>query len=81
MAEIIKVIPVKDKDEAIYVVASLGDKYQLQPTDPDNTLDLSNENLHVFYDADTQTVTLETNDTGSTEEYLKELLIAFPTLF
>jgi hypothetical protein len=81
MAEIIKQIPVKNKSAAIDLVNNLIDKYQLIATDPDNMLDVSNERLHVFYDSDSQTVTIETNDKDSLEEYLKELLAEFPTLF
>ena len=81
MAEMIKQIPVKDKAAAIDVVNSLTDKYQLIATDPENMLDVSNEKLHVFYDSDSQTITIETNDKGSLEEYLKELFAEFPTLF
>jgi hypothetical protein len=77
----IKQIPVKDKSEAIDVMNSLIDKYQLIATDPDNMLDVSNETLHVFYDSDSQTVTIEDNDKDSLREYWKELLAEFPTLF
>ena len=77
----IKQIPVKDKAAAIDVMNSLIDKYQLIATDPDNMLDVSNEELHVFYDSDSQTVTIEHNDKDSLREYWKELLAEFPTLF
>jgi hypothetical protein len=81
MAEIIKKIPVKNKEEAIRVTDALTEKYQLVLTDPNNSLDASNPQLHVFYDAETKLVVVETNDAHSTEAYIKELLVDFPTFF
>jgi hypothetical protein len=81
MAEIIKEIPVKDKETAVRVMDQLAEKYQLTPTDPDNTLDVSNERFHVYYDAEKNTVIIETNDSHSVGEYLKELIADFPVFF
>jgi hypothetical protein len=81
MAELIKKIPVKSISEAVNVVSRLADKYHLVPGDPDNILDVSNENLHVFYDDGAKAVLLETNDQNSITEYLKELVAEFPTFF
>ena len=52
MAVILKEIPVKDKEEAIRITDGLTEKYQLLPTDPDNSLDISNEKFHIYYDAE-----------------------------
>jgi hypothetical protein len=81
MSKIIKLISVSDKSEAEMVINNLMTKYRLTAEDPENILDVSNDKLHVFYDSDSQTVTLETNDQGSLEEYLKELAAEFPTFF
>jgi hypothetical protein len=81
MAEIIKEILVKNKEEAINLTDQLTEKYQLIPTDPDNSLDVSNEKIHVFYDADKSRVVVETNDAHSVGEYLKELIADFPVFF
>ncbi len=81
MAEIIKTIPVSGKEQAIRVMNALTDKYDLILTDPDNSLDTSNEKFHAYYDADRQRITIETNDADSVGEHLKELLADFPTFF
>ena len=81
MAEIIKEILVRNKEEAINLTDQLTEKYQLIPTDPDNSLDVSNEKIHVFYDADKSRVVVETNDAHSVREYLKELIADFPIFF
>ena len=81
MAEIIKEIPVKDKETAIRITDQLTEKYRLAPTDPDNTLDISNERFHVYYDAEKSMVIIETNDSHSVAEYLKELIADFPVFF
>ena len=81
MADKITTLHVTGKQAAIDLIARLALKYKLKPTDPDNVLDMTGGKLHAFYDSATQTVTVETNDTGSAEEYLKELLMDFPTLF
>jgi hypothetical protein len=81
MAEIIKSIPVSGKEEAVSVMNALTDKYQLVLTDPDNSLDASSEKLHAYYDADSGIITIETNDSESVGERLKELLMDFPTFF
>jgi hypothetical protein len=81
MAQIIKEIPVSDKEEAIRFTNLLTEKYQLISTDPDNSLDISNERIHIYYDADRSMVIVETNDAHSAGEYLKEMMADFPTFF
>ena len=81
MAVILKEIPVKDKDEAIRITGGFTEKYQLLPTDPDNSLDISNEKFHIYYDAEESQVIIETNDAHSVWEYLKELIADFPIFF
>ena len=81
MAEIIKEIPVKDKETVIRITDQLTEKYRLAPTYPDNTLDISNERFHVYYDAEKSMVIIETNDSHSVAEYLKELIADFPVFF
>jgi hypothetical protein len=81
MAETITTLRVSSKQAAIDLIARLALKYKLKPTDPDNVLDMSGDQLHAFYDSDSQSVTVETSDTGTREEYFKELLMEFPTFF
>ncbi len=81
MSKIIKTIQVPDKEQAIIVVNALGEKYDLKPTDPENTLDISNKHFNVYYDAEDSTVKMATLHENHTEEYIKELLIGFPTFF
>jgi hypothetical protein len=81
MAQIIKEIPVSDKEEAIRLTNLLTEKYQLISTDPDNSLDISNEKIHVYYDAEKSVVIVETNDAHSAGEHLKELIADFPIFF
>jgi hypothetical protein len=81
MSKIIKAIPVTDKEQALEVVNTLGEKYNLKPTDPENILDISNENFNVYYDAEESAVKMVTLNDEDTEEYIKELLISFPTFF
>ena len=81
MAVILKEIPVKDKDEAIRITDGFTEKYQLIQTDPDNSLDISNEKFHIYYDAERRLVVIETNDAHSVREHLKELIADFPVFF
>lgn len=81
MAVILKEIPVKDKAEAVRITDSFTEKYQLVPTDPDNTLDISNEKFHIYYDGEKSLVIVETNDAHSVGEHLKELIADFPIFF
>ena len=81
MAEIITKITVADKAEAVSIMEKLINKYQLILTDPENMLDASNDKFHAFYDSDKSAVIVETNDAGSIEEYIKELIAEFPPLF
>jgi len=81
MAVILKEIPVKDKDEAIRITDRFSEKYQLLPADPDNSLDISNEKFHIYYDAEKSLVIIETNDADSFGEHLKELIADFPVFF
>ncbi|MDP4212765.1 MAG: hypothetical protein Q8926_09080 [Bacteroidota bacterium] len=81
MAVILKEIPVKDKEEAIRIIDGFSEKYQLSPTDPDNSLDISNEKFHIYYDAGKSLVIIETNDAHSVGEHLKELIADFPVFF
>jgi len=81
MSKIIKTIHVANKEQAIIVVNALGEKYNLKPTDPENTLDISDKNFNVYYDASDSLVKMVTLNTNHTEEYIKELLIEFPTFF
>ena len=81
MAVILKEIPVKDKEEAIRITDRFTEKYQLLPTDPDNSLDISNGKFHIYYDAEKSLVIIETNDAHSVGEHLKELIADFPIFF
>ncbi len=81
MAETITTIKVTGKDAAIDLINRLALKYKLKPTDPDNVLDMSSQSLHAFYESESETVTVETNDAGTGEGYMKELLMEFPTFF
>ena len=80
MSSTVKILQVADKQEAIQVIESLSKHYAMNPADPENLLDVSNDKLHAYYDDDAKTVTLETPD-SSTETFIKELLIDFPVLF
>jgi hypothetical protein len=81
MAEIMKEIPVRDKEEAIRIMNLLTERYQLVLTDPDNSLDSSNEKVHVYYDGERNRIIIETNDSHSFGEYIKEIISDFPTFF
>ena len=81
MSETITTLRVTGKEAAIDLINRLALKYKLEPTDPENVLDMSSASLHAFYDSESETVTVETNDKGTTEEYMKEILMEFPTFF
>lgn len=81
MPVILKEIPVKNKAAAIRITNQFAEKYQLIPTDPGNSLDISNEKFHIYYDAEKGLVIIETNDADSFGEHLKELIADFPVFF
>jgi|HubBroStandDraft_3_1064219.scaffolds.fasta_scaffold402215_1 hypothetical protein len=81
MAKTIKTIEVSGKKEAESVIKTLGEKYNLKPTDPENILDISDKNFNVFYDAEDHTVKMVSLNEHHTEEYIKEFLAGFPTFF
>ena len=78
MSRIIKTIPVSDKEQAITVVNTLGEKYDLKPTDPENTLDISSKNFNVYYDSAEGEVKMVALNDDHTEEYIRSSLLAFP---
>jgi hypothetical protein len=81
MPKIIKTIEVSGKEEAIVIINTLGEKYNLKPTDPENILDISDKNFNVYYDAEEHVVKMVALNDDHTEEYIKELLVGFPTFF
>ena len=81
MSKIIKTIEVSSKEEAILVINTLGEKYNLRPTDPENILDISDKTFNVYYDAENRAVKMVALNDDHTEEYIKELLVGFPIIF
>jgi hypothetical protein len=81
MATLIKEIPVYGKQQAFDIISVLSSKYQLRPTDPDNALDVSNEDVNVYYNADSASVRMESIHGTRNEEYIRELLAEFPVFF
>ena len=81
MSTLIKEIPITGKQQALDVITALSAKYHLIATDPDNGLDVSNQDFNAYYDSESSSVKMKSMHGNHTEEYLREFLAEFPVFF
>jgi hypothetical protein len=81
MATEIKKVPVKDQQEAVVLINSLSQQYEMKPDTTRHQLHVSNDRYAAYYDAEEGYVKLEAIHPDVTEEEIKEFLMTFPPFF
>jgi hypothetical protein len=75
MATEIKKVPVKDQQEAVVLINSLSQQYEMKPDTTRHQLHVSNDRYAAYYDAEEGYVKLEAIHPDVTEEEIKEFLM------
>ena len=81
MATEIKRIPVSDQGQAVSVINTLSQQYDMKADTTRHQLHVANHEYAAYYDAEEGVVKLEVIHPGVTEEEIREFLINFPPFF
>ena len=71
----------KDQQEAVVLINSLSQQYEMKPDTTRHQLHVSNDRYAAYYDAEEGYVKLEAIHSDVTEEEIKEFLMTFPPFF
>jgi len=81
MAKEIKRVAVTDQQQAVVLINTLSQQYDMKPDTTRHQLHVSNDRYAAYYNAEDKYVTLEAIHPSVTEEEIEEFLMTFPPFF